>query len=164
MTKKQLDKAKRFIVADIEREIQLAKVSKSRSGRTALKKLGIRAGGGNVLAALGLLCYTEFCGKLKFNLKKSNGKDAPGKNFEAFFKELGPAYSQSISPGVAYDIFRCGLAHEYYVKKDCTIGMASRSSGPGIGSDEVSGYFFWVEDYYRDFKKALDKLQTNARI
>lgn len=57
--------AKGFIFADVEREIQLARVDPA-----ALRALGVRPGGGNFLAALGLLCYTEFGGKLRFNVKR----------------------------------------------------------------------------------------------
>ena len=34
-----------------------------------------------------------------------------------------------------YGIFRCGLAHEYYVKRNCTIFMLSQGSRLGIGKD-----------------------------
>jgi hypothetical protein len=71
--------------SDIEREIQLA-----RAHRQKLQNLGVIAGGGNFLAALGLLCYTEFGGKLRFAHKRPDGSDLASKNFNDFFDLLGP--------------------------------------------------------------------------
>jgi hypothetical protein len=34
-----------------------------------------------------------------------------------------------------YNIFRCGLAHEYYVKKSYSIAMLGSNAGPGIGGE-----------------------------
>lgn len=47
------------------------------------------------MAALALLSYTEFGGKLKFGCKKKGGADHASENFNRFFGELGPAYRQS---------------------------------------------------------------------
>lgn len=116
-----------------------------------LKRLGVPAGGGNFLAALGLLCYTEFWGKLKY------GKRGDRQNFESFFDDLGPNYKAFRQSGVdVYNIFRCGLAHEYYVKHSCDIYMAKKKRFPiGIGRDPSGKYWFVVETYLRDFRKAL---------
>ena len=46
--------AKEFIYSDIEREIKLARVTENKETQTILNKIGI-SGGGNFLAALGLL-------------------------------------------------------------------------------------------------------------
>jgi hypothetical protein len=85
--------------------------------------LGLTSGGGNFLAALGLLCYTEFGGKLRFGGKRADGRDVASANFNQFFDCLGPAYQTFRAQHNVYDLFRCGLAHEYYVKKNCTIAM-----------------------------------------
>ena len=60
--------ARNFMFTDIRREIAIANASKSATGRTVLDRLGIPQGGGNFMAALALLCYTEFGGKLKYNV------------------------------------------------------------------------------------------------
>ena len=71
------------------------------------------------MAALALLSYTEFAGRLKNNdFSDQNSR----KNFDDFFKDLGASYRQFLSQHNAYKIFRSGLAHEYYVKEDCIIG------------------------------------------
>jgi len=148
--------AKSFIFADVEREIQLAKAD----GK-ALSALGVNPGGGNFLAALGLLCYTEFGGKLRFGFKRADGSDIASANFNHFFDLLGPDYLAFRAVHNVYDIFRCGLAHEYYVKKGCTIDMLEATPGPGIQVDLSGHYRFVVESYYRDLRKAFDTLQVH---
>jgi hypothetical protein len=58
-----------------------------------------------------------------------------------------------------YKILRCGLAHEYFVKKSCTIAMLSSRSQPGVQWDGTN-YIFIVESYLNDFRSAIDRLAT----
>lgn len=128
----------------------------------ALQALGVTPGGGNFLAALGLLCYTEFGGKLRFGVKRKDGKDDPSANFNQFFDLLGPAYKTfRVMHKKVYDIFRCGLAHEFYVKKSCEIRMLETGPGLGLGVEASSRYFFAVESYCQDLRKAFDDLQVH---
>jgi len=157
MTKDEFMQAKLFIFTDVDREIQLAKAD----GK-ALLSLGVAPGGGNFLAALGLLCYTEFGGKLRFGNKHKHKhrKDYSSANFNQFFDLLGPPYKAFRDKHNVYDIFRCGLAHEFYVKKSCVISMLE--TGPGLGLGGESGrYFFVVESYCRDLRKAFDDMQVH---
>src|SRR5450759_4367443 len=55
-----------------------------------------------------------------------------------------------------YGIFRCGLAHDYYVKGNCTIFMLSQGSRLGIGKDSCGTYWFIVEKYFQDFNRAFE--------
>lgn len=152
--------AKQFIYSDIEREIKLAHATENEENKEILNKLGV-SGGGNFLAALGLLSYTEFAGKLKYNEKK-NGYDFASKNFNKFFDDLGPYYKQIRNSGVnIYSIFRCGLVHEYSVKKNCTIYMCGDKGSPGIGVDENGKYYFVVEAYFKAFKVAFELLESD---
>ena len=171
MEKLQLTEVRGFIVADIEREIQLAKLSDAQGKE--LEKLGVNRGGGNFLAALGLLCYTEFAGKLKYNCKR-NGDDFASENFNKFFDEIGTEYKNFRISGVnVYGIFRCGMAHEYLTKKNCVICMNGNclecptSNCPipqeerknisiGIGKYDNDKYYFRVEQYYHDFINAFN--------
>jgi hypothetical protein len=73
MTSQEFDRARLFIFTDIRREISLGRASESDAGKTALSSICVPSGGGNFLAALGLLCYTEFAGKLKYKCKKADG-------------------------------------------------------------------------------------------
>jgi hypothetical protein len=144
-----------FAFQDVRREICLAKASQTDSGKTALQNAGTEPGGGNFMAALALLCYTEFAGKLKFNARK------PAQNFDGFFDELGTGYKAFRESHRVYDIFRCGIAHEYHVKKRCDIGMfiTGPDSQPGIGVKTDGTYYFAVERYARDLERAFYSLE-----
>lgn len=157
MDKALIGQAKTFILSDIKRELALADASEKLLGKIFLRLAGVSRGGGNFVAALSLLAYTEYAGRLKMN-DFSDGNSR--KNFDEFFGDLGAGYKQLLTQHKIYKIFRCGLAHEYYVKKDCTIYM--RSSKPltaGIGHDGKN-FFFVVEKYYEDFKIAFEALCT----
>lgn len=101
MTRHEFLQAKEFIFRDVEREIQLAKADAA-----ALQALAITPGGGNFLAALGLLCYTEFGGKLRFGVKRPDGSDVASANFNQFFDLLGPAYRAFRAQHSVYDLFK----------------------------------------------------------
>jgi hypothetical protein len=156
MTRDEFLQARAFIFLDVEREIQLAKADGD-----ALRTLGVPPGGGNFLAALGLLCYTEFGGKLSFGVKHTDGSDVASANFNQFFDLVGPAYQAFRAHHNVYDIFRCGLAHEYYVKKSCTIAMLEGTAGAGLRVDANGHYCIVVESYCRDLKKAFYALQIH---
>lgn len=152
MNKVDYLQAKEFIYSDIRREICLGKISNGIVGKNFLKLILGSSGGGNFIAALALLCYTEFAGKL------ITGKDDPAENFNLFFDKLGSAYKNFRKNHKVYNIFRCGLAHEYYVKGNCTIGMLKDKSICGI-SLKKDKYYFVVEKYFEDFKVAFDALE-----
>jgi len=161
ITKDDFLQARNFIFRDLEREIQLAKVEDN-----ALQALGVHSGGGNFLAALGLLCYTEFGGKLRFAYKKRiRGQyvDDCSRNFNEFFDLLGPEYKAfRAQPHNVYDIFRCGLAHEYYVKKSTDIAMLASGEGPAIRFDGCR-YKFIVESYFNDLREAfINEIDVDA--
>ncbi len=160
-----------WICADIEREIQWAQ-----KGNPS----------GNALCALGLLAYTEFMAtQLPPTRRPTRGSK---QNFNAFFREMGPKYADLLDVrGIdVYKIFRCGLAHEYFVKGTCTIAMLNYTPGKievkgsidkskipyltdpsafipkpvdcGIGLAPNGCYYFVVEKYYEDFRKACENL------
>lgn len=160
MDKPEFLKAKEFIYADIRREIALGYAAETEENRRFFDQLGVPPGGGNFLAALGLLCYTEFGGKLKYNVRKK-GKEIASENFNKFFDDLGPVYVAFRAAGNnVYDIFRCGLAHEYYVKKNCDICMTKGQATVGLGKDQNGRLWFVVEQYFEDFQRAFDQLET----
>ena len=155
MGNSRIAQAKKFIFSDIEREIALADSSEKRIGRFFLRLAGVPSGAGNFMAALSLLAYTEYGGRLKNNdFSDHNSR----KNFDEFFGDLGPSYTQLLNQHNIYKIFRCGLAHEYYVKEDCVIAM--RSSKPLCAAVGHNGkhFFFVVEQYYKDFEVAFENL------
>jgi hypothetical protein len=158
-----------WMCRDIEREIEL-------QGRTG--------DAGNVLCALALMTYTEFMGRQLPQSTRPCSKDE--QHFNAFFRKLGSNYEKLMDDGVkVYDIFRCGLVHEYSVKKDCTIEMLNTPNKPfevpgalnasggrelsefirrpvacGIGIATNRSYYFVVEKYLEDFKKACENLRN----
>lgn len=157
MDKSDFAIAVHYIRQDIEREIQLASTSDLPST--------IHPGGGNFLAALGLLCYTEWAGKLKFAHKhpKSN-RDLSSKNFEDFFDRLGNGSYATIRAAPAsldvYDRLRCGLAHEYFAKDPVTIYMLDNARHPSaIYLDTNGAIHFVVERYFGDLMHELEKLE-----
>jgi hypothetical protein len=120
----------------------------------------VQPGGGNFLGALGLLCYTEFAGRLKLNdFSDSNS----GKCFDAFFADLGPGYAALLKQQVpVYKGLRCGLAHAFFVKKDCTIAIAAARGAPGVGWDGHA-YFIALQNYFTDFARAFGQLVATTR-
>lgn len=155
MDKTQIAQAKNFIFSDIAREIALADSSEKLLGSFLLRLAGVPPGGGNFIAALSLLSYTEYGGRLKnSDFSDSNSR----RNFDDFFGDMGSGYKQLLTQHNIYKIFRCGLAHEYYVKKDCAIAMRSaKPLNAGIGRDGKR-FFFVVEQYYKDFQTAFESL------
>lgn len=155
MDKTLIAQAKHFIFSDIEREIALADATERKMGRLLLSLASVPRGGGNFIAALSLLAYTEYGGRLKNDdFSDTNSR----KNFDDFFADLGTGYQQLLRQHNIYKVFRCGLAHEYYVKGDCTIAMrTTRSLSAGLGHDGTN-YFFVVSKYYADFKAAFATL------
>ena len=132
-----------FIAGDVQREIDSA-----RDGEPAR----------NFLCALALLCYTEVLGGVqRGTLAQGQGRA----NFEAFFVELGPAYDALQKGGLdAYSVFRCGMAHEYFVKGQATVAMLKGVEPAGIAQAPSGRYFFCVERYFEDFIAAARRLHA----
>lgn len=80
------------------------------------------AGQANFLAALGLVVYSEVLGALRMGTITDEGYNR--EKFDAFLPLLGPLYDsvdQELKkdpryPKGLYQVVRCGLAHEYFVK------------------------------------------------
>jgi hypothetical protein len=148
-----------FIYADIEREIALAHAQETHPEQLAA--LGVQ-GAGNLLTALGLLCYTEYIGGL---MRGGHfAKDECAANFNAAFGELGTPYRRFRQHCNVYDVFRCGLAHQYATKGDCEISMLRREAQEGIGRLPNGKFFFNVEAYYDDFKTMCERLLAAGRL
>lgn len=165
-----------WMCKDIEREIAWA-----RQGRPA----------GNALCALGLLSYTEAMAYvLPVERRPAGGSRS---HFGAFFRELGQPYLDLIDKDSinVYDVFRCGLSHEYFVKHTCTIAILNSTPGAlevkgprvnqgphveraasellkkpvdcGLGRLANGAYFFVVEKYYQDFRAACERLHAELK-
>jgi len=151
--------AREFIYRDIQREINLTKISDTKKGKENLEKLIGFSGGANFMAALALLCYTEFAGLVKYEKKKINGEPHSSANFNFFFDDLGDEYKRFRKKHNVYKIFRCGLAHGYFIKHSYScIAMQVDKATCGVGIDASGQYYFCVEKYFEDFQRAFDAL------
>ncbi len=139
-----------FVKADIGREIYLAKGAES--DKTAGRDF---IGGGNVLAALGLTCYSEYLGSFI-----TGKRIAPADNWEAFVSTMGKCYEELIrSEGRRlWSDYRNGLAHEYAIHGNAVIYMVKNDESCGLGKAEDGSYWFVVERYFDDFMTAAEKL------
>lgn len=156
MNKIELQQAYNFIKADIERELQLADLSQDKNYIEAVKPFNQNLGGGNFLCAMALFSYIEFLGKIKYSNKKSNGDDFASKNFNDAFDELGTYYKTFRQSHNVYDIFRCGLVHEYYVKKNCEIAMLGDKNFNGLGIHKMV-YYIIIVNLATDFLSSFDR-------
>lgn len=158
MSKAQLDKYFNdyvfgFMFTDIRREID--------HGRAHLAGTS-RDGGGNFLAALGLLCYTEAVGKVA----AANPPRSTSSAFVTFFDSFAEGRYGEWRRGWecksgrrVEDVFRNGMAHEYLPKKPARVLMLGDAL-PALGQDDPPNgpLFFFVEAYFRDFTDAAKKL------
>jgi len=136
-----------FIASDVRREIEHA-----RAGEPA----------GNFLCALGLLCYTEVLGGVQRGTLAAGQAKA---NFEAFFSALGAAYATLLAGGLdVYRVFRCGMAHEYFVKGEATVTMLRGVEPAGVAQAPSGRYYFCVEHYFEDFLTAAAQLQARLVV
>jgi len=111
-------------------------------------------GKANFLAALGLLCYTEFLGGL---ISPRDSKNIPKKRFASFLPYIGKCYVILNKNDKLYDIFRCGLAHEYFIKRSASIVMyKGKNTRCGIIFKNDHWYFV-VEKYFDDFRHGVKK-------
>lgn len=129
-----------FIKSDIQREIGLA-----RAGEPA----------GNFLSALGLLCYTEFMGGIAIG---GFDKGTARSRFNIFFNSMGHGYKELNKQVNVYDVFRCGMAHQYFIKKNCMIAILKTNETVGISLMPNGQYYFIVEKYFEDFMAACETL------
>jgi hypothetical protein len=143
-----------FIENDIGRELHWANEWRKR------KRKGLPArsfeGAGNVLAALGLLCYTEFIGEF---ITGTKGVGSSERNFRAAFCELGPDYRAFAQSVDVYDVYRNGMAHEYATKQWCRVVMFSPARKPVSGVGLKRGRLYFAVDAY-----ARDLLALSRRI
>ena len=99
------------------------------------------------LAALGLVAYTEFLGRIVTG--NLGHKGSSRSNFRAFLPYLGSDYEDLARRGIdIYERIRCGLAHEYFIKGESTI-WPQASAPCGIVSS-LNGPTYFILSVYRD--------------
>ncbi len=123
-------------------------------------------GGATFLAILGLSVYTETLGGFIRN-KFVQGESR--KNYEAGLRKMGAKYGELLkSEYDPYVNIRCGLVHEFFVKKTVLINpRIDPPTDPGLrlnpkGIKTKTGYVevleIGIENYYRDFNRAFEEL------
>jgi hypothetical protein len=142
-----------FMTSDIQREIQLAR----RTVAGAFEP-DVVQGGGNVLAAMGLLTFTEFLGWIMKRMNVDNRGWDEERMFNEGFRLMGPCYRDLLDQKLVkpYHEFRSSLVHNFAVEKNFSVDM------PG---DDVcgivlkpDGWHIVVERYFDDFCAAADAL------
>jgi hypothetical protein len=143
--------------SDIQKQLDLAKSGK---------------GGANVLAALGLLVYTEALGRIRLKNGLAPGIDGGpnAKQFNACFDLMGSRYQKwrknfrKQSGQTVYRAFRTGMAHEYAPKVGVKVVMFGRSGRPLPTVAVVTRgrtYVFVVEAYLAHFMRAARRIERS---
>jgi len=128
-----------LIYKDIKREIDLACDGDA---------------GGRFLAALGLISYTEFMGRLALKNKESYTKQ-----FKVFFSSMGESYKQLVEDKEidVYRLSRSGLVTAY-LSGELDIKMLNSESPAGLLVKDDGTYLVVVEKYFEDFTNACHRL------
>ena len=105
-------------------------------------------GDANYLAALGLVTYTEFLGGLWTGGLGLLGTSKD--NFNAFIPYLGEPYQRIHQRVNIYDLVRCGLVHNYFIKGESTIWNKAEGDAPGIIASPGGPTYFICNVYARD--------------
>jgi hypothetical protein len=151
-----------FMDADIRREIWLAE--EERRTKQHVTPLG---GAGNLLLALGLLCYTEVFGSY---LSGFRGRGWSAVNFHWGFRKLGADYRALMDAGEkldVYDKYRCGYVHEGVVSGTLTAMTFDPAAAHlcAVGRDpDTQHLYFVVDKYFRDLQRFVQRLADHSSI
>lgn len=139
----------------MEMEIELASLDKIIEFITSDIR-GCLKCGVNIGLALMLNAYTEFFGHLL------TGEAACGTSYNAWIRYMGPPYSTLLDEGFdLYGVIRCGLIHEYTMKKAAQI-LSEEDEYPGIVIEDGVVYFNNY-NYQRDFLGSVDKYRATIQ-
>ncbi len=158
----ELRQIKGYVNTDISREIQLAKISDTYF-RYVLDFLNINRGGGNMMATLTLLDYTEFVGHVYAQLEHTKKYDP----FTVAFNHLKPSDYKKLSktPIEIRDIIRNSLVYPLKKNPDIVVGMLcnnfckKHNTNAGIIFEDDLWYFC-VEKYFEDLMDLFDDLEN----
>lgn len=105
-------------------------------------------GGAQILAAQGLMNYIETIGSFILPNRTE------GERFDRFFSMMGTKYQELLKrfskrrnsrPHVIYDDLRCGLTHEYAVKRKKFVVLKYGGSEPS--DNNLNSMFFHIKDH-----------------
>jgi len=112
--------------------------------------------GVNVSLALILSAYTEFFGHLL------TGNSSSGDSYNAWLRFMGTPYSTLLDKGHdLFDDIRCGLIHEYTIKRRAHI-LTENDGSPGI---EIEGDIIYFNNYQyqKDFIDSIDRYREKIK-
>src|SRR5207249_11650049 len=84
------------------------------------------------------------------------------RNFNGFYGRMGESYRSFGKTVDVYDVFRCGMVHEYTMKRSADIFMLRADEPCGLGQRANGRLFFVVERYLDDFMAAARSLYTEV--
>ncbi|MFP3951825.1 MAG: hypothetical protein ACLFVP_06800 [Candidatus Bathyarchaeia archaeon] len=128
-------------------------------------KLGIKQGS-HYLTALGLASYTEYLGSIKGN--RINEKGQTRHNYNVFLYDLNSEYRkideklQSNKRDSLYRRIRCGLFHEYFIKKKAEIKPRSKHSQGIYYDEDKNKIVISLCDYLNEFINAVNELKKEC--
>jgi hypothetical protein len=148
----------------------------------------------NFLVAMGLFNYTEILGSfvigeyqkdqtgnIKYSRKGDPLKTTPTERFNSFLRYMGTEYEKLLNRNLRiYDELRCGLTHEYLVKKktfciynpdnpidesamERTIDPITKNIAKCGIIHHKGSWHMLNSKYYVDFKRAITKLQNQMK-
>ena len=151
-----------FLDGDMRREIWIAEEE-----RRTHQKVTPFGGAGNLLLALGLLCYTEAFGAYVSGFR---GRGWSAVNFHWGFRKLSADYRALMDTGEqldVYDRYRCGFVHEVVASGTLTAmtfdSTAARLCAVGRDLDTKQLYFV-VDKYFADLQRFVQRLADHSSL
>jgi hypothetical protein len=151
-----------FLDGDMRREIWIAEEE-----RQTQKKVTPFGGAGNLLLALGLLCYTEAFGAY---LSGFRGRGWSAVNFHWGFRKLGTDYRALMDTGEqldVYDRYRCGYVHEVVAAGSLTAMTFDPTAAHlcAVGRDlDTQQLYFVVDKYFADLQSFVQRLADHPSL
>jgi len=155
---------KEFIKTDIERELQLARISGTFSSHV-LDFIGINRGGGNMMTTLALLDYTEFAGHVYAKLTHLKNYDAFEQGFALFngydYRKLPVKTAREVQQTIKNSIVFPDDVNVYIGMLEGNF-LEKRHTNAGIVVEDGEWYFC-IEKYYKDLMEVLCILEPLMR-
>lgn len=151
-----------FLDGDMRREIWIAEEERRKEN-----KVTPFGGAGNVLLALGLLCYTEAFGAY---LSGFRGRGWSAVNFHWGFRKLGADYRALMDTGEqldVYDRYRCGYVHEVVAAGTLTAMTFDPKAAHlcAVGRDtDTHDLYFVVDKYFADLQRFVQRLADHPSL
>ena len=113
------------------------------------------------LSALGIASYSEYLGGLLTNNLGSNGD-----NFKAFFLRMNPNYPKMNNDVNLYKRIRCGLVHEYFIKKSANIRSLQKeeTTKDGVILHQDGRLEIIIDNLFNEFKNTTKGVKSEIHV